>query len=302
MVVGWSYRVIELAEALAPTVGHHLTPAPTVSVFRAHSAAKNVPKFQQPGTLFILQGTEKLSCPGNVHIVDPDHFMLTSAPIAFHIDTDAAVTKPLLSVHVAFDPATAMDIASEMEWQGGAISKPAAICQTSGRIDDSMKDFLYRLMTTLCDPLACRILIQGLIRELHFLLLQRDEGSAILAGLEGRGARGKVLKTTAELLDRRRVGISINTVAASAELGLSSYHSHFKALFGSTPLEYLKAARLHDARNLLRSRDVNIAAVGQAVGYKGTSQFSREFRRHFGRTAREERKLLEISKSNFDLV
>ncbi|MBB3919539.1 AraC-like DNA-binding protein [Rhizobium fabae] len=169
-------------------------------------------------------------------------------------------------------------------------------------MDKPLRDLLGRLLKTLRDPVSCRVLMPGLIRELHFLLLQRDDGPAVLAGLQGQGTRGKVLKTADELLNRSRTGISINTVAAAAGLGLSSYHSHFKALFGSTPLDYLKAARLHEARSLLKFPDIGIASVARAVGYNGTSQFSREFRRHFGRTARDEQKLLEASKSDVDLV
>ncbi|MDK4737048.1 AraC family transcriptional regulator [Rhizobium sp. CNPSo 3490] len=298
----WSDQVAKLADALAPTVGHHATLAPSVGIFRAESAVSNIPKFLHPGVLFVVQGMERLCCDVNVHIADSDHFLLTSAPVEFRIDTEAAAAMPLLAIHVAFDPAMAMDIAQEITRQDGSKARPAAICRTCGVMDAPLRDLLGRLLKTLRDPVSCRILMPGLIRELHFLLLQRHDGPALLAGLQGEGTRGKVLKTAAELLNRRRTGISIDAVADAAGLGLSSYHSHFKALFGSTPLDYLKAARLHEARSLLKSPDIGIAVVAQAVGYKGTSQFSREFHRHFGRTARDEQKLLVAFQSDMDLV
>ncbi|PDT04482.1 AraC family transcriptional regulator [Rhizobium chutanense] len=298
----WSDQVTELADGLAPSVGHHATFAPSVGIFRGETAVRNVPKFMHPGILFVVQGMERLFCDVNVYNADKDHFLLTSAPVAFRIDTDAAAAIPLLAIHVAFDPATAMDIAREITRQDRSTTRPAAICRTCGPMDKPLRDLLGRLLKTLRDPVSCRVLMPGLIRELHFLLLQRDDGPAVLAGLQGQGTRGKVLQTAVELLNRRRTGISIDTVAAAAGLGPSSYHSHFRALFGSTPLDYLKAARLHEARSLLKSPDIGIAAVAQAVGYKGTSQFSREFHRYFGRTARDEQKLLKASESNMDLI
>ncbi|AGS26492.1 AraC family transcriptional regulator protein (plasmid) [Rhizobium etli bv. mimosae str. Mim1] len=295
-------QVLGLLDALAPSVGRHSTFAPSVEIVRTESAIRNVPKFLQPGTLFVVQGMERLSCGGNVYIADRDRFILTSAPVGFRIDTDAVAGIPLLAIHVAFDPATAMDIAQEINRQGRSTARTMAICKTCGSMDKPLRDLLARLLTILRDPLSCRVLVPGLIRELHFRLLQRDDGPAVLAGLLGQGTRGKVLKTAAELLSRRRTGVSIDTVAAAAGISLSSYYSHFRALFGSTPLEYLKAARLHEARNLLKSADIGIADVAQTVGYKGISQFSREFRRYFGRTARDEQKLLQASMSNIDLV
>ncbi|EJB08168.1 DNA-binding domain-containing protein, AraC-type [Rhizobium leguminosarum bv. trifolii WSM597] len=298
----WSDQVAELADALAPTVGHHATLARSVKIFRAESAVSNIPKFLHPGILFVVQGMERLCCDVNVHIADSNHFLLTSAPLEFRIDTEAAAAMPLLAIQVAFDPATAMDIAQEIMRQDGSQAGPAAICQTCGVVDPPLRDLLCRLLKTLRDPVSCRILMPGLIRELHFLLLKGHDGPAVLAGLQGEGTRGKVLKTAAELLNRRRTGVSINNVAAAAEISISSYHSHFKALFGSTPLAYLKAARLHEARGLLKSADIGIAAVSHAVGYRGTSQFSREFHRYFGRTAQSEQKLLREAQSNLDLV
>jgi AraC-like DNA-binding protein len=46
--------------------------------------------------------------------------------------------------------------------------------------------------------------------------------------------------------------------------------------------------RLHQARLLMARDRHSVAAAAAAVGYVSTSQFSREFKRHFGRTASDE--------------
>ncbi|WP_348628113.1 AraC family transcriptional regulator N-terminal domain-containing protein [Rhizobium sp. J15] len=79
----WSDQVAKLADALTPDIGHHKTLAPSVGIFRADSAVTNIPKFLHPGILFVVQGRKRLCCAGNAHIVDRDHFLLTSAPVAF---------------------------------------------------------------------------------------------------------------------------------------------------------------------------------------------------------------------------
>ncbi|AHK04680.1 hypothetical protein At15955_45720 (plasmid) [Agrobacterium tumefaciens] len=69
-----------------------------------------------------------------------------------------------------------------------------------------------------------------------------------------------------------------------------SYHVHFKELTGSSPMQYVKAMRLHEARLMIARQTGTIAEVAASVGYVSPAQFSRDFRRHFGRTASEEAK------------
>jgi transcriptional regulator GlxA family with amidase domain len=49
-----------------------------------------------------------------------------------------------------------------------------------------------------------------------------------------------------------------------------------------TPIQYQKRIRLQEARLMLMSSTEDVATIGFAVGYDSASQFSREYRRHFG--------------------
>ena len=54
------------------------------------------------------------------------------------------------------------------------------------------------------------------------------------------------------------------------------------------PLQYLKALRLHEARTLMVREGFRVGEAAERVGYDSPSQFSREFRRLFGRSPVEE--------------
>jgi AraC-like DNA-binding protein len=62
----------------------------------------------------------------------------------------------------------------------------------------------------------------------------------------------------------------------------SSFHTHFKHITGTTPLQYIKDVRLIAARDLLRTQDDSVSAVSYAVGYESPTHFSRDFARKFG--------------------
>jgi AraC-like DNA-binding protein len=82
--------------------------------------------------------------------------------------------------------------------------------------------------------------------------------------------------------------VSVADLAGAAGMSLSAFHQHFKAVTSSPPLQYVKAVRLHKARLLIVHDRLGAAAAAYRVGYESASQFSREFKRFFGRTPLEE--------------
>jgi AraC-like DNA-binding protein len=71
-------------------------------------------------------------------------------------------------------------------------------------------------------------------------------------------------------------------LASLAGMSESTFHRHFRAVTRMTPIQYQKAVRLQEARLALVSGGRDVAEVAHAVGYDSASQFSREYRRHFG--------------------
>ena len=76
--------------------------------------------------------------------------------------------------------------------------------------------------------------------------------------------------------------IRIEQLASLAGMSESTFHRHFRAVTRLTPIQYQKAVRLQEARLALVSGGRDVAEVAHAVGYGSASQFSREYRRHFG--------------------
>ena len=64
------------------------------------------------------------------------------------------------------------------------------------------------------------------------------------------------------------------------------FHRKFKATTTYSPIQFVKALRLNDAAALL-AKGLRAGEVASRVGYASQSQFSREFRRQFGKPPRE---------------
>ncbi|MER7841373.1 helix-turn-helix domain-containing protein [Streptomyces sp. NPDC096040] len=77
--------------------------------------------------------------------------------------------------------------------------------------------------------------------------------------------------------------LRVEDLARLAGMSASPFHRHFRAVTAMTPIQCQKHIRLQEARLRLMSSTEDVADIGHAVGYDSASQFSREYRRRFGR-------------------
>ena len=62
----------------------------------------------------------------------------------------------------------------------------------------------------------------------------------------------------------------------------STFRQHFRAITGTSPLQYQKQLRLQEAWQLMLNQNVDAGNAGYLVDYESASQFSREYSRLFG--------------------
>ncbi len=74
----------------------------------------------------------------------------------------------------------------------------------------------------------------------------------------------------------------IQDLAAGAGMSVTSFHRHFKAVTGYSPLAFQRQMRLLEARKLLVAGSTKVARVAFEVGYQSSAQFSREYKNMFG--------------------
>ncbi|AJY48379.1 AraC family transcriptional regulator [Martelella endophytica] len=277
-----------LALRLAPRPGYNRTALPSVRILRSNTVLEDVPVLYRPGAVFVLQGSKQGFLDGNIYRYDADHYLTVSVPVPFRMASQASPETPLLAVYVDFDLQLAAEIAVTLEAAQLDIATAPAKSLVSSPMEPAIADVIRRLLEALSDPAEISVLGSALLRELHYRVLIGPQGGALVAALKQRGASGKIIQSLAAIRAGFADGISVPDLAAAAGMSVPSYHAHFKALTGSTPIQYVKSIRLHEARLMLARQKGPIATVAAEVGYASPAQFSREFRRHFGRSATEE--------------
>ena len=119
-------------------------------------------------------------------------------------------------------------------------------------------------------------------REILWRVITGEQGATVRhLGLADSGL-SHVARAVRWIRDHYRESFQVADVARLAGMSVSAFHRSFQAVTAMSPIQFQKRIRLHEARLLLATHPTDITGVGHAVGYDSPSQFSREYRRHFG--------------------
>ncbi|MGO4486299.1 AraC family transcriptional regulator [Rhizobium pisi] len=281
--------LVKLADGLAPRHGYNPTALDPVRILRTEAVLHDIPVLYKPGAVFVLQGRKQGMLDGEIFRYDEDHYLAVSVPVPFRMESIASPERPLLAVYLEFDMQLAAEIALQMEQHAELTDdKPRGL--VSSKMADDIEDVLLRLLRALRSPVESAVIGAAILRELHYRVLVGPQGGAMIAALQTKGTSGKIIQSLAWLRNNYGSEISIADLARKVGMSVPSYHVHFKDLTGTSPMQYIKAMRLHEARLVIARQRSTIAEVAVSVGYASPAQFSRDFKRHFGRTASEEAK------------
>ncbi|WP_274425225.1 AraC family transcriptional regulator [Chelativorans sp. YIM 93263] len=280
--------LVALAHQLAPRAGYNVTRLPSVRILRSETILEDVPVLYQPGAVFVLQGSKQGFLNAGIYRYDEDYYLAVSVPVPFRMASQASPERPLLAIYVDFDLRLAAEIVTELEIRYQDVRAEPAKGLVSSLMEPAISDMLLRMLRVLSDPIETTILGPGVLRELHYRVLVGPQGGTLAAALKQRGAAGKIVQSLARIRESYCTGIAVAELASEIGMSVPSYHAHFRALTGTSPIQYVKAMRLHEARLMIARRKGPIAAIAAKVGYASAAQFSRDFRRHFGRSASEE--------------
>ncbi|HEX4153636.1 MAG TPA: AraC family transcriptional regulator [Steroidobacteraceae bacterium] len=86
---------------------------------------------------------------------------------------------------------------------------------------------------------------------------------------------------------------TIRQVARAAGMNETTLKRGFKAVFGETVFDFSVRCRMQHALVLLRDRDMPIARVAEASGYRHQTSFATAFGRHFGLRPKDLRRSLQ---------
>jgi AraC-like DNA-binding protein len=280
-------RIVTLIEQLAPNEGYTASLLEGVSFVRSNRSLGRTPVLYEPSIVFVCQGSKRGLLGDEGFVYDANHYLVLSVPLPFSTETEASVEKPFLAVTLRLDPGAIADLLLAVDTgHRTASDAPRGIYSTP--TNSRLSDALLRLVEALGSPLEARILAPLALREILFLVLNGEQGTAMRASLASTGHFAQIARALRRIHADYDKRIDVDSLSNESGMSVPTFHRHFKAVTRTTPIQYLKSARLHQARLLMIRTGVTAAAASAAVGYESPSQFSREFKRLFGRSPTEE--------------
>lgn len=285
-------QTCHLLRQLARQEGYTESLLEGVRFMRADQQWARTPVLYEPSIIIICQGSKRAFLADKMYRYDAQHYLVLSVPLPFSAETEATSEEPLLGIAIRLDATMIARLVAQLSEVDTAVTAPpAGIIST--QINDVLAESTLRLLEALSDPLEAKVLGPARVEEICFRILMGEQGGAVRAALTYQGHFGRIARALQRIHADWQQPLDVPHLANEAGMSVPRFHLHFKTVTQTSPIQYLKSLRLHQAR-LMMIRD-NLTAAGAAarVGYESDSQFNREFKRLFGRSPAEEARVMK---------
>jgi AraC-like DNA-binding protein len=245
----------------------------------------------QPLLCLVLQGAKEVGSSTRTLPVRAGQSLIVShaLPVVSRI-TEATPEHPYVAVVFPIDLDVLRSLAPAVQAEGRSVAAdPFSIrlCDTNRSLEDAL---LRQLLQ--CEAEDTRRLLAPITsREIHARLLIGSHAPVLQRLLWHESVASRIHQATQDIHENLSLTIVVGDLAQRAGMSTSAFFEHFKAVTGTSPLQYQKDLRLLKARDALRTSGAKVSDVAFGVGYESSAQFSREYSRKFGLPPRQDREL-----------
>lgn len=257
---------------------------PGVRLLYSDIATGRTPVMYKPGIVMLFQGQKRGYIGRQIFNYDATKYLMLTIPLPFECETFATPAKPLAGMVVHIDMLQLQALLSELEKDDGFCPVPEPQGIHSAFLTSSLLATAGRLLEVMAVPREARVLGPGILREILYYVLTGPCGGVLISILNRYSQVSQISRSLQYMELHYTDDLRIEMLARQVNLSVSAFHHLFRAVTHTTPLQYLKALRLHQARVLMLQGGQTASAIAIKVGYESASQFSREFKRYFGIT------------------
>ena len=252
-----------------------------LTLYRAEAPVERVKTNYWPALCVMAQGVKQVMVGDRIYQYDPLNYLVVTVglPVTARI-VKASPKQPLLSLTIDLDPNRVAEMMLEAPVDERRVGHPAALAVSE--LDEPLLDAVTRLVNLLDRPEDAVVLGPLTEREILYRLLRGEHGSLLREVVTAGSRLSQIGRTTDWIRTHYAERISIDDLASLAEMSVTSFHRHFKAVTAMSPLQYRTQMRLQEARRLMLVDADNASTIAVDVGYDSVSQFSRDYRKMFG--------------------
>jgi AraC-like DNA-binding protein len=286
-------------QAHAQCEGDTLTAIPGLRLFRRSALTSCTSAAYEPSLILYVQGEKAVQVGGSSYVCEAGTCQLTSVDMpVFSQVTKATAEAPILAIVLKLDMAMVREVLSRQEFLS---SEPCTGTRgmAIGASTPELNMASLRLLQLLDNPQDIDFMAGLIEREIIYRALRSPLGKHLRAIATLGDQSNRTAKAIAWLKANYDKPLHVDELAELTQMGVSTFHLRFKTLTQMSPLQYQKRLRLHQARLLMLEKDMDAASAAYEVGYESASQFSREYRRFFGRPPMQDVKARQTAGNQF---
>ncbi len=272
-----------LMDTLAPKEGFNFTPLRGVKVFKASRDLPREPLCYEQGIIIVGKGSKRVFLGETEYEYNPDNYLVLTVPLPVECETK---DTPFLALMVDINPGMLNRIIEQMDnhidhslLKQKSRHQGLFLAHTTFEIKNSV----VRLLKSLQSDVESRVIGPGIVHELVFRIMCAENAAPLYALAMKNTNMSKVDRALRQIHENYQHAMNIDKLAGLVNMSPSAFHRAFKEVTASSPIQYLKKIRLDKAQKLLMKQGIRVNEVAIAVGYESATQFSREFKRYFGK-------------------
>ncbi len=268
---------------LMPNAEHRESSIPSVSFTRANAPQKCNVCLYQPVLVLVLQGMKQALIGGRAIHYSAGQTMIVALdlPGVYEI-SQASEEAPFLAIAVQLDRKILTELLTASPELSENISSQAVSPVMASDASGEVLEAFLRLIRLEETPNRIAVFAPLILKELHFLALNSYQGECLRHFCSGNTPAPQIANSVEWLRTHFSSTFSVSKLAQHVGMSASAFHKHFKELTTLSPLQFQKRLRLQEAERLMLVEGKNVDYAAYAVGYKSSSQFSREYKRTFG--------------------
>lgn len=281
-------KLLSLVTRHAPVDGANAMPVKGLILARRSAPTDPIPIVVEPSLCVVAQGTKEVFVAGKAYRYDPAHSLLVSVdmPISARV-AEATTHQPCLAVRILLDISVVCELLAEFPETNSGLGSSELGLEVRP-VDPELLEAVTRLVGLLEAPHTIGALGPLIHREITYRLLIGAHGNSLRHIATVGAPVERIAMAVRWMRNNIADPLRIDLLAQQGRMSLSSFHHHFKAVTGLSPLQYQKTLRLEEARRLMLNEGLDAAESALRVGYESPSQFSREYRRVFGAPPRRD--------------
>ncbi len=244
--------------------------------------------FYLPSIIIVVQGEKTVRIGKDMFQIESGDMLLipVALPVALKV-IKASPEEPYLGIGLTLEPEKIAEPTQKVYSTGLPDEVEHNRCYIT-KADTGIIQAMTRLLECTRDSGDTQFIAPIIMDEIIMRLLRSPIGVPIAEMSFSESSVRQIAMAIDWLRNHFTKPMKVSELAELTHMSISVFHKHFKDVTSMSPLQYQKALRLQEARNLMLSKKMDALTASQLVGYASASQFSRDYRSYYGNPPRKD--------------